>query len=207
MSSGTSRAETMTRVAPIQALGRTALLSGVFSLLPVFAAVTYLAHDSTALPVIVACEILLALAFLTVYIRFRRVYTAVTRTHFVKRRMLLPSVSVNRARIHRLLVHRVYRSNSTESLTMLIGVDPLGRRVLGMNSLFWTDDDIQLVIDALGVQTSVDPTAIPRGDYFRELPAARAWYFSRPVIVGATVCVAILLVLVVLTLERVVGTA
>ncbi|WP_286344381.1 hypothetical protein [Frondihabitans sucicola] len=75
---------------PIQALGRTALLSGAFSLLPVFAVVTYLTHRSSAEPLVIAIEALVTIAFFVVYVRFRRVFTAVTRTHFVKRRMLLP---------------------------------------------------------------------------------------------------------------------
>ncbi|BDZ51674.1 hypothetical protein GCM10025867_39150 [Frondihabitans sucicola] len=116
-------------------------------------------------------------------------------------------MSVERSRLDRVFLNRVYRTGSTEALTQLLGVDAMGRRVLGMNALFWTDEDIQLIADALEVQTTVDPTPLSRREYYRAFPTARGWYLSRPLVVVATLSVAILLVLVVLTLERVVGTA
>lgn len=205
MSTDTRTTETEAHVRPIQALGRTALLSGAFSLLPVFAAVLWLAHGAHEWPVVVAIELVVTAVFFTVYIRYRRVFTAVTRTHFVKRRMLLPTVTVDRARIDRLLVNRVYRAGSPDALTQLLGVDSLGRRVLGMNALFWTNADIQRIADALEVTTIVDTVPLSRRDYYRAFPSARGWYVGRVAIVLATIAVAILLVLVVFTLETVVG--
>ncbi|GAA4265489.1 hypothetical protein [Frondihabitans peucedani] len=204
MPSGTSRTETDTHVTPLPTLGRTALLSGAFSLLPVFAVVLYLARTSPAWPVVLAVEAVVAVVFVVVYIRFRLVYSRVTRTHFVKRRMLLPQVSVQRTSIDRLLLHRVYRTGSTEALTQLLGVDSLGRRVLGMNALFWSEDDIQRVVEALDVQTTVDTLPMSAAEYHRRFPVARGWYLRWPVLIGAAAAALGVLVVVVLSLESVV---
>lgn len=206
MPSGIDRTETELHVTPIQALGRTALLSGAFSLLPVFAVVTYLTHPTGSWPLVFGVEALVTLVFFTVYVRFRRVFIAVTRTHFIKRRMLLPAVAVERSRIDRVLLHRVYRSSSTEALTRVLGVDSLGRRVLGVNGLFWSEADIHRVIEALGVQATIDALPLSSADYYRAFPVARGWYLSRPFVVAVTVVVAILLVVVVLALQHVART-
>jgi hypothetical protein len=205
MPSGISRTETHVRVKPIEALGRTALLSGLFSLLPIFAVLGYLTHRSSALPVVVCIEVVVAVLFATVYIRFRLVFTAVSRTQFIKRRLLLPRVTVDRSRIDRLLVNRVFRSDSGEALLQLLGVDASGGRLFGMNALFWSDDDIDGVIAALDVRTVVNPTPMSRREYYRAFPMARGWYHTRPAVVIVALAVAILLILIVLTLESVMG--
>lgn len=167
-------------VRPKQTLGRSALLSGAFSLLPVFAALLWLTHDTGSWPVVVFGEVVVTALFFVVYIRFKLVFAAVTATHVVKQRMVLSTSVVDRSRIDRLLVHRVYRGGSTEALTQLLAVDPMGRRVFAMNALFWADSDIARISDALGVQTTVDPTPMSRADYYREFPTARGWYVRRP---------------------------
>jgi hypothetical protein len=204
MPSGTSRTDTETRVSPLPALGRTALLSGAFSLLPVFAAVTYLSHRSSAWPWVVAVEAVVALVFVTLYVRFRRVFTAVTPAQFVTRRMLLSRVAVDRARIDRVIVSRVYRPGSTDALLHLLGVDALGRRLFGLNSLFWSEDDIQRIVDVLDVQTLVDTMPISTAEYHRRFPVARGWHLRPPVLVGSTVAALGLLVVIVFLLQQVV---
>jgi len=207
MSSGTSRTEPLARVMPIQALGRTALLSGAFSLLPVFAVVCYLTRQSSCLVGVLVAEAVVAIVFMTVYIRFRRVYSAVDHTHFHKRRMLLPPTAIERSRLDRLLVNRIYRSGSTHALTQLLGVDALGRRVLAMSGLFWTDADIQAVIDALDVKTVVDTMPMSRRDYYRAFPTAREWYRSRPVFVSLVVVAGALIFVAVMALQQLSGQA
>jgi hypothetical protein len=169
------------RETPIQEHGRTALLSGAFSLLPVFAALVWLTVGSAWWVVVVLAEIAVTALFFAVYIRFRLVFTQVTETAFMKRRMLLPFVRVDRDEISTLVLAKVYRHNSTETLTQLLGLASDGRRVLGMSGLFWTEASILRVAEALDVQTTVVEDNLLRRDYYALYPAARTWYGRRDV--------------------------
>lgn len=167
---------------PRQALGRTALLSGALSLAPVFAAVLLVTLPSAVWPVVVLGEIITTCLFFTVYIRFRLVYAAITSKRFLKRRMVLSPVSVDLARVDRVLINRVYRTSSMEALTQLLAVDDRGRRLFGMNALFWSDADIRRVADHLGIPTTVDEAPLSRREYYAAFPMARGWYARRPAV-------------------------
>lgn len=179
MSSRTSATASAAHVTPIRTLRRTLLLPGACSLLPVAVAVLWLTHDSTAWPVVAGCEFLAVLVFATAYLRFRRAFTAVTPTQLAQRGLLRATAVIDRQRIDHLLIHRVYRIGSTDALVQLIGVDPRGQRLFGMNSLFWADDDIQRIAEALEIPTTIHPMPLSRGDYHRKVPAARPWYAGR----------------------------
>lgn len=169
------------RETPIQELGRTALLSGAVSLLPVFAALVWLTVGSAWWVVVILAEVAITALFFAVYIRFRLVFAQVTPTAFVKRRMLLPLVHVDRDEIASLVLAKVYRHNSTEVLLQLLGLGPDGRRVLGMSGLFWTEASILRIAEALDVQTVVVEDHLMRRDYYARFPMARAWYGRRDV--------------------------
>jgi hypothetical protein len=169
------------REAPIQELGRTALLSGAFSLLPVFAALLWLTVGSAWWVVVLLAEIAISALFFAVYIRFRLVFAQVTSTAFVKHRVLMPLIHVDRDDIASVVIAKVYRHNSTEVLTHLLGLGSDGRRVLGMSGLFWTEASILRIADALDVQTVVVDEHLTRRDYYARFPTARAWYGRRDV--------------------------
>lgn len=180
---------------PDESLGRTALLSGAFSLAPVFAAVLLLTLTSSFWPVIVLGEIIVACLFFAVYIRFRLVHSAITPDHFLKRRMLLSPVSVDLGRVDRVLINRVYRTSSTEALLQLLAIDNRGHRLFGLSALFWSDDDIRRVADHLGIPTTVDNAPLSRTEYYAAFPMARGWYARRParavMVLAATALVAV----------------
>lgn len=186
---------------PHQALGRTALLSGAFSLVPVFAAVLLMTLTSPVWPIVVLGEIVTTCVFFTVYIRFRLVFAAITPTRFLKRRMLLSPVSVDLARVDRVLINRVYRTSSTEALTQLLAVDDRGHRLFAMNALFWSDDDIRRMADNLGIPTTVDEAPMSRSDYDAAFPMARRWYARRPALVALVVASVALMAAAVVVVE------
>ncbi|RKR73129.1 hypothetical protein [Frondihabitans australicus] len=164
---------------PLQSLGRTALVSGASSLLPVFAALLWLTVESEALPAVLSTEAAVTGAFFVVFLRYKLVFAAVTPTHLVKRRMLLPSVSIERSEIDHVVLNRVYRGSSNDSLTQMLVLDAEGRRLYGMNGLFWSKADIVRVAEALEVQVVVDDLPLSRGDYYEMFPMARGWYATR----------------------------
>jgi hypothetical protein len=168
-----------TYTTPIQSLGRTALLSGAFSLLPVFAACLWLTARTSAWPVVACSEIVVAAAFFAVFIRFKLVYAGVTPTHLVKRRMVLGPVAVDRRRVDHVLVNRVYRGSSTDALPQMLVLDADDRRVYGMNGLFWSSDDIMTIAEALDVQIIEDDLPLSRREYYEMYPTARGWYAGR----------------------------
>lgn len=174
---GTTRFTTYT--IPIQSLGRTALLSGALSLLPVFAACLWLTAATDAWPAVACAEIAVTAAFFAVFIRFKLVYAGVTPTLLVKRRMILGPVSVDRSRVDHVLINRVYRGSSTDALPQMLVLDADGRRVYGMNGLFWALEDISLVAEALEVQIIDDACPVSRTEYYEMYPMARGWYATR----------------------------
>ncbi|ROQ36752.1 hypothetical protein EDF46_3299 [Frondihabitans sp. PhB188] len=192
-------------VRPLPALGRTALVSGAFSLLPVFAAILWLTHGSWLQPVAVFAEVVVTAVFFVVYIRFRLVFTSVTATHFVKQRMVLPTTAVDLSLIDRVLVNRVYRGGSTEALTQMLAVDAMGRRLFAMNALFWSDADITTISDALDGQTTVDLSPMSRREYFREFPMARGWYLSRAAMITYVVSACVVITAAVVALRAAFG--
>lgn len=168
-----------TYTTPIQDLGRTALVSGALSLLPVFAACLWLTAASSAWPAVALGEIVVTAVFFAVYIRFRLVYAGVTPTHLVKRRMVLGPVSVDRADVDHVVINRVYRGSSTDALPVMLVLDHAGHRLYGMNGLFWSHDDITTIAEALDVQVIEDDCPLSRGEYYEMYPMARGWYATR----------------------------
>lgn len=179
MQRGLDRTEVTTAVVPIQSLGRTALLSGAFSLIPVFAACLWLTVRTSAWPAVACGEIVVTAVFFAIFIRFKLVYSAVTPTSVVKRRMVLSTTRVDRAAVDHVLVSRVYRGSSTEWLTQMIVLDAEGRRLFAMSGLFWSEADINAIAEALDVQLVIDEQPLSRGEYYEMYPTARGWYETR----------------------------
>lgn len=202
MHSELDRAEYEAYVLPIPTLGRTALLSGAFSLVPVFIALLWLTVATEIWPVVALAEIVVTGVFVAIYLRFRRVFAAVTRSGFVKRGLLPPFTAVDRSRIDRVLVNLVYRSYSIESLTQLVALDANGRRLFRLNGVFWPDEGISAVADALGIKTTVDKVPLSRRDYYRRFPMAQAWYERRRVTLITLVVVLVVVVPLLLTIEN-----
>ncbi|AMM21796.1 hypothetical protein AX769_18640 [Frondihabitans sp. PAMC 28766] len=179
MQRGLDRTEFTTTVVPIQSLGRTALLSAAFSLVPVFAACLWLTARTGTWPVVACVEVIVTAVFFAVFIRFKLVYSAVTPSTLVKRRMVLTATSVDRTAVDHVLISRVYRGSSTESLTQMLVLDAEGRRLFGMSGLFWSEADIRAIAEALDVQLVVDEQPLSRGEYYEMYPTARGWYETR----------------------------
>ncbi|MCU1529733.1 MAG: hypothetical protein JWP75_3496 [Frondihabitans sp.] len=190
-----------TFVRPIRALGRTALISGALSLVPVFAVLLWLSIGSSPWPFVAGAELLVTASFFTVYIRFRLVFTAVTPTHFVKRRMLLSRVVVERALVDRVIMSRVYRAGTTDALLQLLAIDANGCRLFAMSELFWSPTSIRSVRDALGIPTSTIRVPISRREYYRRFPVARTWYAGRVVVVTSGAVIVAAMVAIVMALE------
>jgi hypothetical protein len=195
---GTDR-ETFVR--PVRALGRTALLSGALSLVPVFVVLLWLSLGSTSWPFVVASELVVTAAFFTVYIRFRRVYSAVTATHFIKRRMLLNRVVVELARVDRVVVTHVYRAGTSDALMQLLALDADGTRLFALNELFWSRRSIRAVSDALGIPTSTTSAAMSRAEYYRRFPTARTWYANRLLVFVALAAAVAAMAFIVIALQ------
>ncbi len=176
---GSDRSGFTTYTVPRRSLGRTALVSGASSLPPVFAALLWLTVETMALPAVLSAEAVLTGLFFVVFLRYKLVFAGVTPTTLVKRRMLLPSVAVDRARIDHVTLNRVYRGSSPDTLTHMLVLDASGNRLFGMNSLFWSNDDIRRIADSLDVQIVVDDLPVSRRDYYAMFPMARGWYATR----------------------------
>jgi hypothetical protein len=189
-------------VRPIRTLGRTALISGALSLVPVFVVLLWLTFGSRPWPVVAGAELVVTIIFLTVYFRFRLVYTAVTPTHFIKRRLILGRIVIDRSRVDRVIVSRVYRAGTSDALLQLLAVDAGGARLFAMDELFWSRRSIHSVSDALGIPTSIDGVPISRGEYYRRFPRARPWYARRSVSITSLAVVAAAMAAIVLALQE-----
>jgi hypothetical protein len=176
---GSDRAGFTAYTTPRRSLGRTALVSGASSLLPVFVALFWLTVQTMALPGVLTAEAVLTGLFFVVFLRYKLVFAGVTPTTLVKRRMLLPAVSVDRARVDHVALNRVYRGSSPDTVTQMLVLDSDGARLFGMSGLFWSTDDIRRVADSLDVQIVVDDLPVSRRDYYAMFPMARGWYATR----------------------------
>jgi hypothetical protein len=195
------RADHETIVRPFRELGRTALISGALSLLPVFGVLLWLTFGMGPWLIVAGAEGVVTALFFVVYIRYRLVYSAVTPTHFVKQRMLLSRVAVERSRVDRVIVSHVYRAGTSDALLQLLAIDAEGARLFAMSELFWSRPSIQAVSDALGIPTFTDRVPISRREYYRRFPMARTWYATPVAGFACLAAVVIAMVVVVMALE------
>lgn len=190
---------TTLQIRPRRSLMRTAFVSIVLAMIPVFGALYWFAvqHDSWWLVFLV--HLAITIAALATLFRQLTVFTAVTATELIGRGIFSPMVRVPLTAVASVVIVPTYVGQSPDAVQQLLVRDASGARLFRMRGNFWHIEDLKAVAHALPAQPTFVEEPISIGEFYRSYPGSAYWFENRPAL--WIVLVALIVVL------AVVGTA
>jgi hypothetical protein len=173
---------TVVTVRPRRALLRSAFLSIVLAMIPVFGVLYWysIVHDSW-MPVLFLNLVVVILSGAAL-LRQLTVYSAVTSTELVGRGIFSPLVRVPLANIASVYLIATYAGNSPDTVTQLLVCDKTGHRLFRMRGTYWHPGDLKAVAAALPVHVTTVPDAISMDEFYRAYPGSAYWFEHRPIL-------------------------
>ena len=179
MVTGVARDDFEVIAVPRRTIARTAVLTAVFSLVPVLGALLWLTWPTGRWPAVLWAADVAVVVGLLMYWRFRVSYAGVSPTEFFKRGWLPGSVRLPRDAVATVLVARTYRGASTETLPQLIALGHDGEVLFRMRGGYWPDEAITAVTDALGSAVTTVSRPMSGAEFYRTWPESLSWYEGR----------------------------
>jgi hypothetical protein len=181
-------------VRPRRSLVRTALISIVLGMLPVFGVLYWFGvqHDSWRLVLVV--HLVLIVASVAAMLRQLTVFTSVSDTELVGRGIFSPLERVPLAQIASVTLVPTYVGQAPDPVQQLLVRDGGGRRLFRMRGSFWHAGDLAAVADALPITATVVKEPISMPEFFRLYPGSAYWFENRPAVRVGFGVLAVLLV-------------
>jgi hypothetical protein len=173
---------TVVTVRPRRSLLRSAFLSILLAMIPVFGVLYWfsIVHSSW-LPVLIINLVVIALSGATL-LRQLTVYCAVTSTELVGRGIFSPLIRVPLAKIASVHLIETYAGNAPDTVTQLLVCDESGHRLFRMRGNYWHPGDLKAIATALPVHTTTVTDAISMDEFFRTYRGSAYWFEHRPIL-------------------------
>ena len=181
------------RVTPRESLVRNGTLSFVFISLALFGSLYFLVVPLGTWPSVLAIHLVVTIASIATWVRYRLVYVGVIDGQLKYRGLLRPRWSVTGETVHSVTIVHTYRSNSTDTSAEFLARDADGKRVLRMRGLFWCERDMRAIADAVDREVDIRPDPLTSKQFLTTYPSSASWFEGRPVLVIAAAVLLLLL--------------
>ncbi len=181
-------------VKPRLSLVRTAFLSIVLGMLPIFGVLYWFGAQHGSWPLVLVVHVVLVALSVAAMLRQLTVFTAVSNGELIGRGIFSPMVRVPLERIANVTLVLTYVGQTPDPVQQLLVRDASGRRLFRMRGNFWHQGDLAAVAAALPVAPTVVKEPISMSDFFRLYPGSAYWFENRPAV---RIAIAVLAVLVV----------
>jgi hypothetical protein len=179
-------------VRPRAALLRSTALSILFSVVPLTVALVWVSFPLRIWAVVASVVAVLAVVAVVVYVRFRTAYAGIGSDDVEVRGILTPSVRIDRASVHRVVIATTFGASVDRTTRHLLVLSDSGRTLLRMRSVLWDDSAIHRVAEGLDAQVTELRTPVSLREFHRRYPGSRAWYErTGPLVTIGTATVAV----------------
>ncbi|WP_394771008.1 hypothetical protein [Lacisediminihabitans sp.] len=206
MTTETRALELRVRVRPKAGIVRSGLLILLIVPLPIFGSLALLSTQNGPWPYAAIGEALCLLLCSLGFALFRRVFVGVTSISIEERGLLGRHTSHPTADVATIVLAHTFGASSADTLPQLIVRNRAGTRILRMRGLFWTEDSMLAVANAIGEEVQVEKEPMSTAEFFARYPGSAYWFENRRGLTIAALAVALLVCVgVVLGLMRLLG--
>lgn len=164
------------RIRPRPAPVRGGLLAIFVTSLVFFGALGILGLANGSWPLAIIGEVLSLAVILLGAVLAATTYIQITAEHIIERGFWGLMSKHRLFDVDSVVLVRVYDGDTESELQQLIVRDPAGRRLLRMRGTFWTPDDVQAVVDAIGEPVHEPPEPMTLNEFFERYPGAAYWF-------------------------------
>lgn len=181
----------------------TLALAGATS--PLFLALYVLAGPRGWGWAVLGVHVIVALGFVLVLLRRRRLMIWVTDTALVRIGIVGGPRGIPRESIRSVVVVETYRTNAPDTATQLLLQDADGTRLLRLDGVFWTSESITALCVALEKPIAGTIESMTTRDFFRRYPGSAFWFQRRGVATAAVIATVIAFAAIVLATMTLAG--
>jgi hypothetical protein len=163
-------------VRPKISLALTAVVTFFAVTVPIFAVLYWYTAASGTWRWVLGAHILIAIVCLLILLRQMRVFVAVSESALLGNGIFSRLVTVDRAKIDRIVLANVYARASPESTVQFVALDERGHCLFRLRGAYWHPGDIESVAAALGVGAPARTAPLAPPEFFRDYPGSRYWF-------------------------------
>ncbi|TXN32469.1 hypothetical protein [Lacisediminihabitans profunda] len=206
MTTETRALELRVRVRPKSGIVRSGLLILLIVPLPIFGSLALLSAQNGPWPFAAFGEALCLLLCWLGLALYRRVFIGVTSKSIEERGLLGRHTSHRTADVATIVLAHTFGASSADTLPQLIVRDRAGTRMLRMRGLYWTEESMLAVANAIGEEVQVVKEPMTSAEFFARYPGSAYWFENRRGLAIAALAAALLVCVgVVLGLMQLLG--
>ena len=185
-------------VRPRRSLMRTAFISVVLGMLPIFAVLYWFGSRNGSWPIVLCVHSALVVASLLTLVRQLRVFSAVSATELSGNGIFSPVERIPLGAIASVTLVPTYVGQVPEPVQQLLALDARGHTLFRMRGNFWHPGDLTAIATAIPVPSTVVKEPIGIQEFFDTYPGSAYWFENNPALRVGIVIGAIAIVLGVL---------
>jgi hypothetical protein len=182
---------------------RQGLVACVVFLIPVFVVLYFVTVPTGAWPVVVAGQLVATLIVLATAITFLRTAIWVNADGISERGFFGRMKRLSRANIGSIMIVETFDGGSDETIPQLFVRNHEGELEIRMRGQYWSRENMELVMETLGVPTEQLPDRLTAAELRDDFPGLLYWFERHPILAAAlfTISAAIIVTLLVLLFQ------